>query len=220
MLTDYIQPLAIVGGFWGQVFEYWPFSLTVAFTLVFGFVTLVADLAWRRAVPPPDGAMPRIYIPVDPRLMPRAWIKRGLTVLRVGCGLGIFVGFLFVSFAINPPGAGEMYGLEVDSNQAFAIGAGITFGASILGYWATVTLKRHPWKMVGVLGLACASIIFGPLLTTGEARWLGVGIAVMGLPIIFITLGLIYTIYGLRSSQAVSAAIKNDADDKILTASS
>jgi len=219
-MIDYIQPLAIVGGFWGQVFEYWPFSLTVAFTLLFGFVTLVADLVWRRAVPPPAGAMPRIYIPVDPRLMPRTWIKRGLTLLRFGYGLGIFVGFLFVSFAINPPGAGEMYGLEVDSNQAFAIGAGIAFGASILGYWATVILKRHSWKMVGVLGLTCALIISGPLLTTGEARWFGVSVAVMGLPIMFITLGLIYTIYGLRSSQAVHVAMKNEAGDGVLRGSS
>ena len=219
-MTDYIQPLAIVGGFWGQVFEYWPFTLTVAFTLVFGLVTLVADLVWRRAVPPPAGAMPRIEIPVDPRLMPRLWIKRGLTLLRFGYGLGIFVGFLFVSFAINPPGAGEMYGLEVDSNKSFACGAGIAFGASILGYWATVILKRHSWQMVGVLVPTGALVIFGPWLTTGEVRWFGVGVAVMGLPVIFITLGLIYTIYGLRLSQAVYTAIKNDVGQKVLRGSS
>ena len=219
-MTDYIQPLAIVGGFWGQVFEYWPFSLTVAFTLVFGSVTLIADLVWRREVPPPAGAMPRIFIPVDPRLVPRLWIKRGLTLLRFGYGLGIFIGFLFVSFAVNPPGAGAMYGLEVDANNAFAFGAGIAFGASILGYWATVILKRHSWQMVGVLGVTGALVLLGPLLTTGETRWFGVGVVVMGFPIIFTSLGLIYTIYGLKSSQAAFAAIKNDVGDGVLRGSS
>ena len=74
--------------------------------------------------------------------------------------------------------------------------------------------------MVGLLVLTGALVIFGPWLTTGEARWFGVGVAVMGLPVIFITLGLIYTIYGLRSSQAVYAAIKNDVGERVLRGSS
>lgn len=197
-MTDSIAALAITGGFWGQVFEYWPFALTVAFTLVFGLVTLIAELVWRRTAPPPAGAMPRIHIPVDPRVIPRLWIKRGLTMMRFGCGTGIFLAFLFVSFALNPPGAGENYGLEIDSNTGLVIGATISLGAVVLGYWGTITLRRRSGQMAGFLGGAAALALFGPLLTTGEARWFGVGMGVMGVPVIFITLGAIYTMYGAR----------------------
>jgi len=195
-MTESIGTLAITGGFWGQVIEYWPFTLTVAVTLVFGLVTVAAELVWRRTVPPPAGALPRIEIPVDPRVVPKLWIKRGLTLLRFGSGLGIFLGFLFVSFALNPPGAGENYGLEIDSNTSLVIGASISFVAVIVGYWATITLRRRSGQMASVLGGASVLALLGPLLTTGEARWFGVGIAIMGLPGIFMILGTIYTIYG------------------------
>lgn len=215
-MSEFIPMLAIVGGFWGQVFEYWPFALTVGVTLVFGLVTLVAELVWRRTVPLPAGAMPRIEIPVDPRVIPRLWITRGLTLLRLGCGLGIFVAFLFVSFASNPPGVGEQYGLEQESNFALVVGAGIALGASIVGYWATITLRRRPWQMTKVLGVAAALALFGPLLTTGDPRWFGVGVAVMGLPVVFMVLGVIYTVHGLTSAKAADAAFRRDAEDGVL----
>jgi hypothetical protein len=215
-MTDLVVGLAITGGFWGQVFEYWPFTFTVAFTLVFGLITIAAEVMWRRKVPPPVGAMARIDIPVDPRVIPRLWIKRGLTLLRFGCGLGIFLAFLFVSFALNPPGAGENYGLEIDSNTGLVIGAMISFAAVVVGYWGTVTLRRRPGQMAGLLGGAAALTLLGPLLTTGEARWFGVGIAIMGLPAIFMMLGAAYTLYGSRLLEAAVEVQRNGARDEAL----
>ena len=97
--------LAVFEGFWGQVFEYLPFAFTVAVTVVFGLITLVYDFLWRREVPPPAGALPRIHIPVDPRVVSRRWINRGKTAAKFGCGFGIFTGF-FVSIVIVACGSG------------------------------------------------------------------------------------------------------------------
>ena len=215
-MNDLVVSLAITGGFWGQVFEYWPFSLTVAFTLVFGVVTIGAELMWRRATPPPAGALPRIFFPVDPRVAPKLWIKRGLTLLRFGSGLGIFLGFLFVSFALNPPGAGENYGLEVDSPTGLVLGALISFVAAIVGYWWTVILRKRTGQMAGLLGAAAALTLLGPLLTTGEARWFGVGVAIMGLPAIFMILGAAYTLNGSRLLQAVDKTKQSGTGNGVL----
>jgi len=85
--------LAVFEGFWGQVFEYLPFAFTVAVTVIFGLITLVYDILWRREVPPPPGALPRIHILIDPRIAPRRWLNRGKTAAKFGCGFGIFTGF-------------------------------------------------------------------------------------------------------------------------------
>ena len=215
-MGEFIPTLAIVEGYWGQVFEYWPFALTVGATLVFGLVTLVAELVWRRTAPPPPGATPRINIPVDPKVAPRLWLSRGRTLLRFGCGFGILTAFLFTAFATNPPGVGEGYGLEQGTNWWLVAGAGIALVASIVGYGATMFLRSHPWQATGTLAVAASLALFGPLLTTGNVKWLGVGIGVMGLPVAFMMLGVIYTVHGLRSGRAVDAALERDVEDGVL----
>ena len=67
-MSDSLVALAVLDGFWGQVFEYWPFFLTIGATLIFGVVSLLADLWWRKTQPPPAGALPRVDIPVDARV--------------------------------------------------------------------------------------------------------------------------------------------------------
>lgn len=197
--------LAVFEGFWGQVFEYLPFAFTVAVTVIFGLITLVYDFLWRREVRPPPGALPRIHIPIDPRIAPRRWLNRGKTAAKFGCGFGIFTGFLFTSFAINPPGVGAQYGLEQEPNRWLVAGACLALGASIVGFGATIYLQRRPWQEAGTLALVAFLASFGPFLTTWDTRWLGVGLAVMGIPVGFIVLGVIYMVHGLRISSEVEA---------------
>ena len=197
-MLELAPALALFEGFWGRVFEYWPFFFTVGVTIVFGVIALSADLVWRRKIPPPEGAMPRIDIPVDPRVAPRQWVNRGRTMVRFGCGMGIFLGFIYAAFALNPQGLNDQFGLPQDQDPRFAAGALLSLAALIVAYASTVALRRQLWLQSGVLLVAAFVAMTAPWLFTGDPGKLAVSGGVLGLSTAFMLLGVGYTVHGVR----------------------
>jgi len=63
--------LALFDGYWGQVFEYWPFTLLVTATIVYTVVAFGSDILSRRKWKLPAGATPRMEFKTDPAVMAR-----------------------------------------------------------------------------------------------------------------------------------------------------
>ena len=205
-MSDSVVALAVFEGFWGQVFEYWPFFLTVGATIVFGGIAVGMDLWWRKTLPPPEGAMPRVDIPVDPRVPYRRWITRGRTMLRFGLGIGIFFGFIYASFAISPQGLNDQFALAQEQDPALVRGALIALGALIVGYLATVYLREKPWVQMGVLAFVPFLAMLAPWAMTGDITKLYASAGVVGAPTLFVILGIGYTYYGQQGLRNLQRA--------------
>lgn len=205
-MSDSVAALAIFEGFWGQIFEYWPFFLTVGATILFGGIAVIMDLWWRRTLPPPEGALPRIDIPMDPRVPFRRWITRGRTMLRFGLGIGIFFGFIYATFAISPQGLNDQFALTQDQDPALVRGSLIALAALIGGYLATVYLREKPWVQMGALAFVPFLAMLSPWATTGDITKLYASAGVVGGPTVFIVLGLGYTYYGLQGLRNLQRA--------------
>lgn len=202
-MSESIVALAIFEGFWGRIFEYWPFFLMVGLTLLFGGISLVADLWWRKVVPPPEGALPRVDIPRDPRIPYRRWMSRGRTMLRFGCGMGIFFGFIYASFAISPQGLNDQFALRQERDIALVVGSLVALGALITGFAATVYLRARPWIQLGVLAVVVVLALISPWAATADITKLYASAGVVGAPVLFMALGIGYTWYGLRGLSAL-----------------
>ena len=74
-----VVALAIVEGFWGQIFEYWPFTLTVLITLTYIVVAFGYDMVFGHRRKGPPGAQPRVEIQINPSLMARNRYRSGCT---------------------------------------------------------------------------------------------------------------------------------------------
>lgn len=205
-MNDAVLALAVFDGFWGQVFEYWPFFFTIGVTIVFGAVAVGMDFWWRKVLPPPQGATPRVEIPVDPRVPFRRWVNRGRTMLRFGLGIGIFFGFIYASFAINPQGLNDQFGLSQEQDAALVRGSVIALFALIAGYLATVFLREKPWAQLGVLAVVPFVAMLGPWATTGDITKLYASVGVVGAPTLFIILGIGYTYHGVQGLRNLQRA--------------
>lgn len=205
-MSESLVTLAVFEGFWGQVFEYWPFFLTVGATVVFGVIALGADLWWRRTQPPPEGALPRVEIPLDPRVPYRRWVSRGRTMLRFGLGIGIFFGFIYASFAINPQGLNDQFALEQEQDPELVRGSLVALAALAFGYLATVFLRDKPWVQAWVLLPVPIVAMVGPWLFTGDITKLYASAGVVGAPSLFAILGWGYTYYGLQGLRNLQRA--------------
>ena len=203
-MSESLVALAVFEGFWGQIFEYWPFFLTVGATLVFGAISIGADLWWRKEIPPPEGALPRVEIPVDPRVPFRRWISRGRTMLRFGSGIGIFFGFIYASFAISPQGLNDQFGLQQETDPELVAGSLIALGALIVAFASTVYLRNRLQIQLGVLVVAAVLAMISPWVVTGDITKLFASAGVVGTPVLFMTLGIGYTYYGMQGLRALA----------------
>ena len=211
-MTDSLVALAVFDGFWGQVFEYWPFFITIGATLIFGVVSLLADFWWRKTQPPPEGAMPRVDIPVDARVPYRRWIARGRTMLRFGSGMGIFFAFLYASFAISPQGLNDQFGLRQEQDPQLVAGSLIALGALIVAFASTVYLRERPWVQMWILLFVPVLAMVGPWAVTGDITKLFASAGVVGTPLLFMLLGMGYTYYGLQGLRNLQRSQSSAAD--------
>ena len=205
-MSDSLIALAVFEGFWGQVFEYWPFFLTVGATLIFGGISILMDLWWRKKLPPPEGAMPRVEIPLDPRVPYRRWISRGRTMMRFGLGIGVFFALIYASFAINPQGINDQFALEQDRDPELVRGSLVALAAMLFGYLATVFLRDKPWVQTWSLLPVPIVAMVGPWLFTGDITKLFASAGVVGTPCLFAALGWGYTYYGLQGLRNLQRA--------------
>ena len=76
-MSSPIITLAIFDGYWGQVFEYWPFSLMISIAIVYSVIAFGSDIFSRRRWKPPAGASPRMEFVVDPSVVARMKFRKG-----------------------------------------------------------------------------------------------------------------------------------------------
>ncbi len=188
-MADSVVTLAVFEGFWGQVFEYWPFSLTVAVTLGYIIVAFVADIVFghRRRVPP--GAEPRVAIEVDPSLKARNRFRTGVYLVRLGVAAGVVMAAAIAYVGNNPLSIGAEYGLTQETDDATALGANIGLALVAIAVLAAIWVRTVPLVLVGVIDLALIGVVAAPPLFNGQLAALALTAFLMLIPLTLAAIG-------------------------------
>ena len=188
-MGDSVVALAVFEGFWGQVFEYWPFSLTLAVTIGYVIVAFGADIVFghRRRVPP--GAEPRVAIEVDPSLKARNRFRTGLYLVRLGVAVGVVMAAAIAYVGNNPLSIGAEYGLTQETDDATALGANIGLGLIAIAVLAAIWVRAIPLVLIGVIDLALIGVVAAPPLFNGQLAALGLTAFLMLIPLTLAAVG-------------------------------
>ena len=191
-MADSVVTLAVFEGFWGQVFEYWPFSLTVAITLGYIIVAFVADIVFghRRRVPP--GAEPRVAIEVDPSLKARNRFRTGVYLVRLGVAAGVVMAAAIAYVGNNPLSIGAEYGLTQATDDATALGANVGLALVAIAVLAAIWVRTVPLVLVGVIDLALIGVVAAPPLFNGQLAALGLTAFLMLIPLTLAAIGTVF----------------------------
>ena len=181
--------LAFVSGYWGQVFEYWPFTLLVTATIVYTVVAFGSDIFSKRKWKPPEGATPRMEFKTDPAVMARVRFRKGVYLLRFGSIITFFIAGLYCYLSFFPLAIGTNYGLSQDVNNATAAGTSIGFVAGGLMGIAVVYIRKMAVPLTGVILVGLAVVLLAPSVANGELRWFGIMLASLGIPLVMISYG-------------------------------
>jgi hypothetical protein len=188
-MNNPIVTLALFDGYWGQVFEYWPFTLLVTATIVYTVVAFGSDILSKRKWKPPAGATPLMEFKTDPAVMARVRFRKGVYLLRFGSIITFFIAGLYCYLAFFPLAIGTSYGLSQDANNATAVGTSIGFLAgSVMGI-AVVYIRKMAVPLTGVILFGLAVVLLAPSVANGELRWLGIMLASLGIPLVMISYG-------------------------------
>ena len=188
-MSSPVVTLAVFDGYWGQVFEYWPFTLLVAITIIYAIIAFGSDMISRRRWKPPAGATPRMEFPIDPAMVARARFRTGVDLIRFGSVVTVAAASLFCYLAFNPLAIGNNYGLSQEVNNATATGTSISLVFASLALIAAIYIRRLPMQLVGFILVAMAVVVLSPAIADGEPRWLGITATALALPLAMIVIG-------------------------------
>ena len=188
-MGDLVVALAFIDGFWGQVFEYWPFSLTLAITIGYIIIAFGADIVFghRRRVPP--GAEPRVEIEVDPYLKARNRFRTGIYLVRLGVAAGVVMAGAIAYVGNNPLSIGAEYGLTQATDDATALGANIGLIAIAIAVVAAFWVRTVPLALIGVIDLSLIAVVAMPPLFNGQLAALGLTAFLMAIPMTLAAIG-------------------------------
>ena len=188
-MSSPVVSLAIVEGYWGQLFEFWPFTLVIAATIVYSVIAFGSDIFSRRKWKPPAGATARIEFETDPAVTARVRFRKGVFLLRFGSIITFFVAALYCYLSFFPLAIGTNYGLTQDVNNATAAGTSIGVVAGGLMIIAALYIRRMALPLTGVILVGLVIALSAPTIANGELRWLGIMLASLGIPMIMIGYG-------------------------------
>ena len=188
-MSSPVVSLAIFDGYWGQVFEYWPFTLVIAATIVYSVIAFGSDIFSRRKWKPPAGATPRIEFETDPAVTARVRFRKGVYLLRFGSIITFFVAALYCYLAFFPLAIGLNYGLSQDVNNATATGTSIGLVGGSLMVIAALYVRRMALPLTAVILAGLVAALSAPTIANGELRWFGIMLASLGIPLVMISYG-------------------------------
>ena len=188
-MSSPVVSLAIVEGYWGQVFEYWPFTLLIAVTIVYTIIAFGSDIFSKRRWKPPAGATPRVEFETDPAVTARIGFRKGVYLLRFGSIITLSVAALYCYLAFFPLAIGLNYGLSQDVNNATATGTSIGVVAGSLMVIAALYVRRMALPLTGVIVAGLVAALSAPTIANGELRWFGIMLASLGIPLVMIGYG-------------------------------
>ena len=188
-MSSPVVSLAIVEGYWGQLFEFWPFTLVIAATIVYSVIAFGSDIFSRRKWKPPAGATARIEFETDPAVTARVRFRKGVYLLRFGSIITLSVAALYCYLAFFPLAIGTNYGLSQDVNNATATGTSIGVMAGGLMVLAAMSLRRMALPLTGFIIFGLVVALSAPSIANGELRWFGIMLASLGIPMIMISYG-------------------------------
>ena len=191
-MGDLVVALAFTDGFWGQVFEYWPFSLTLAVTLGYIVIAFAADIVFgnRRRVPP--GAEPRVEIEVDPSLKARNKFRTGVYLVRLGVAVGVVMAGAIAYVGNNPLSIGAEYGLTQATDDATALGANIGLAAIAIAVLAAIWVRSTPLMLIGLIDLLLVVVVVAPPVFNGQIAALGLTAFLMAIPMTLAAIGTVF----------------------------
>jgi hypothetical protein len=188
-MSSPVISLAIFSGYWGQVFEYWPFTFLVAVTIVYAIVAFGSDMISKRRWKPPAGATPRMEFAIDPATIAKPQFRTGLYLIRFGSAVAVAATGLFCFLAFNPLAIGNNYGLTQQINNATATGTSISVVAASLAFIAAICVRKMPIPILGFILVAIGVAIFAPGIANGQPRWLGLMAAALSAPSAMVVIG-------------------------------
>ena len=188
-MSSPVVTLAFFEGYWGQVFEYWPFTLLVTATIVYTVVAFGSDIFSKRKWKPPEGATPRIEFKTDPAVMARVRFRKGVYLLRFGSIITFSIAGLYCYLSFFPLAIGTNYGLSQDVNNATAAGTSIGFVAGGLMGIAVVYIRKMTVPLTGAILVGLAVVLLAPSVANGELRWFGIMLVSLGIPLVMISYG-------------------------------
>lgn len=192
-MSNPIISLAIVDGYWGQMFEYWPFTLLITITTVYSVIAFGSDIFSKRWWKTPSGATPRIEFAIDPSVIARMKFRKGVYLLRFGSMITLAATALFCYLAFFPLAIGGNYGLTQDVNNATATGTSIGVVSGALMTIAALYIRKITLPFVAVIAVGLVVAIVAPAIANGELRWLGIMPAALGIPLVMISYGSFLT---------------------------
>ena len=169
-------------GFWAQVFEFWPFFLLVAITIVFAILTFGSDLISRGRWKSPPGATPHMDFAIDPTVIARSRFHTSVFLIRLGSSIAAVASVVFLYFAINPVGIGAQRGYTQYSDDATIAGTAVSLVAAFIALSAAVVVRKSPPALLSLILVASFLIALGPFITTTEWLWLWKMGAAMAIP--------------------------------------
>ena len=207
-MSNSVVALAIVEGFWGQVFEYWPFTLTVVITLTYVVVAFGYDMVFGNRRKGPPGAQPRVEIQINPSLIARNRYRSGLHLIRLGVAAGAVMAVALAYVGHNPLSIGSEYGLTQASNDATALGTRVGLVAAAIAVLATIWVRTLPLILIGLIDLSLIVIPLAPPVFNGQFSVLGLTAFVMSIPLSLAAIGTVIALKNYAESirpQDVSA---------------
>lgn len=188
-MGDSVVTLAFLDGFWGQVLEYWPFTLTIGITLGYVIVAFGYDALFGRHRKGPPGAQPRVAIEVDPSLKARNRYRTGLYLLRMGVSIGAVVAVIIAYVGHNPLSIGADYGLTQETDDATALGTRVGLVAAAIAVLAAIWVRRVPLMLIGLMDLSLIIVPLAPPVFNGQWSALSLTAFLMAIPLILAAVG-------------------------------
>ena len=193
-MSNSVVSLAVLDGFWGQVFEYWPLTLLVIISIVYVIVAMTSDLLNRKRRRGPAGAQPRVLFEVDPTLIARNRYRSGLFLIRLGVAVGAVMAVVLAYVGHNPLSIGTDYGLTQATDNATAIGTRVGLLAAAIAVLATIWVRAAPLILIGLIDLSLIVIPLAPPVFNGQYAVLGLTAFVMSIPLSLAAIGTVIAV--------------------------
>ena len=193
-MSNSVVSLAVLDGFWGQVFEYWPLTFLVIASIVYVIVAMTSDLLNRKRRRGPAGAQPRVQFEVDLTLIARNRFRSGLFLIRLGVAVGAVMAVVLAYVGHNPLSIGAEYGLTQATDNATAIGTRVGLVAAAIAILATIWVRAAPLMLIGLIDLSLIVIPLAPPVFNGQYAVLGLTAFVMSIPLALAAIGTVISL--------------------------
>ena len=199
-MSSSVVALAIVEGFWGQVFEYWPLTFLVIVAIVYVAVAMTSDVLNRKRRHGPPGKQPRVQFEADPTLIARNRFRSGLFLLRLGVAAGAVMAVVLAYVGHNPLSIGSDYGLTQATDDATAMGTRVGLVAAAIAVLATFWVRTYPLILIGLIDLSLIVIPLAPPVLNGQYSVLGLTAFVMSIPLALAAIGTVIALKNYAES--------------------